>query len=327
MSEEASAELSAEEVEAAPEAVEEVSEESYEESEVEASGEEVSEAEAEAVEEIQEAIADGASEEEVQALIEKFTIKVNGQEKEVEVDWNNKDDIKKAYQMAAAANEAMQARAESEKLLKQREAKFKEDPWAVMREHGFDEEEVATAKINELIAELEKSPEQKAQDAKDKELEDLRAQLKAEKDAKEAAELERLQKSAELDLEQEITAALSATTSLPKSAYTMKRVADGMAWAMDNGYPDIKAQDIIPIVEKELNSELNELFDSMPDDVLEKFMSKKVTDRLRKGRLAKMPAAKKKIVDTGKTDEAPVKRKKMSLLEFQKKGTGRFNKK
>ena len=313
------AEESAEQEEVSEEVSEEVdSEESSEES---GDGEELSDEQAEELaDEVKEAIAEGASKEEVQELVEKFKIKVNGQEKEVELDWNNKEDIVRRLQLAEAAQEAMQAKAETEKAFEREINKLKDNPWDVIEQLGLDPDELAEARIQRQIEELQKTPEQKAQEAKDQELEELRAQLKKEQEAKEQAEADRLQQKYVQDLQSEIEDALKATTQLPNTKLVRDRVINTMAHAMENGHPDIKAKDVVPIVEKEFNNELNEFLETMPDQVLEKFMSKKVTERLRKQRLAKIPT-KKKVVDTKKSIE-PAERKKISLHDFARKGFG-----
>lgn len=297
------------------------------ESEVDGEDSELSDDQAEELaEEVEQAIEDGASKKEVQALVEKFKIKVNGKEKEVELDWNNKQDIIKRLQMAEAAQEAMQSRAEIERSFKKEVSRLKQNPWEVLEELGFDPDDLAEQRIAKFIEEAQKSPEQKAQEEKDRELQELRDQLKREKEAKEQFEYEQMQQKYISDLNTEIDEAISATTDLPKSQYVRKRVADAMAWAMDQEnelgepmYPNVTAKQVMPIVEKELSKELGEFLDEMPDKVLEKFMSKKVSDRLRNQRLSKMPA-KKKILDTGKTEDKPVERKKQSLLDFQRNG-------
>lgn len=318
--------MSQEEGGAAPEAVQEdvqqedVQQEDVqqEESSEEESGELSASQEEELANEVEQAIEDGATKEEVQQLVESFKIKVNGQEKEVELNWNNKEDIARRLQMAEAAQEAMRARAETEKIFIQELNRLKDNPWDVLQDLGLDPDELAEARIAKQIEELQKSPEQRQQEERDRELQQLREELKRQQEEKEKIEFEQLQKQAEMDLEKEINEAISATSELPKSQYVKKRIADTMAWAIDNGRPDVTPQEVIPIVEKEINSELNDFFESMPDKVLEKFMGKKVTDRLRKQRLAKMPQ-KKKIVDTGKkVQEKP--RKRQSLRDFAKRG-------
>ena len=73
----------------------------------------------------------------------------------------------------------------------------------------------------------------------------------------------------------------------------MKRVADSMLWAMNNGFHDVTAEDVVPLVEKEMRDELNSLYDELPDEALEAYVGRKTTERLRKRRVAavKTPAS------------------------------------
>lgn len=292
----------------------------------EAAPEETNEPKVEAAaEQIKEAIEDGATETEVKEMIETFKIKTYGKEKEIKLDWNNKEDIKKRLEMAEAAPIAMQRAAEFEKRYKEGLKQLVEDPWTILKEAGHDPLKLSESRINEEIANLEKTPEQKIQDEKDKELENLRTRVKKEEEEKDALKFQQLQKQAEINLEKEITEAISATTQLPKSPYVMKRIADAMGWFMDQvdenkqpKYPDVTAKQIVPIVEKEINAELNKFFEEMPDQVLKQFFSYQLQDRLRKQRLDNMPKGIE-TKDIGKNiEDASKEEKKISMREFMK---------
>jgi hypothetical protein len=322
-----SSEESSEEVSAEASEGEESSEEV--EASSEESSEELTDEQAdELAEEVKEAVAEGASKEEIQELVEKFKIKVNGEEKEVELDWNDKESIIRKLQLAEAAQQAMQAKAETEKAFEREVGRLKDDPWSVLEELGYNPDELAEARIQRIIDDAQKSPEQKAREQEQAELQALRDRIKKQEEREQQLEYEKIQAKAEADLDAEIDEALSSTTELPKSQYVKRRVADALAWAMDQTdevgnalYPDVSAKDVVPLVEKELNQELNNFFDNMPEKVLERFVGNNNIERLRKSRLAKMPN-KKKIVDTGKKEEIPKKRKKINLLDFQRKGFG-----
>lgn len=246
----------------------------------------------EAVEEladvVEEAIEEGASDEEIQELVETFKIKVNGQEKEVILDWNDKEDIIRRLQMAEAGQGAMQRSAEMERNFERSLQDLIANPWDTLAELGLDPDELAEQRIQDTIYHLQKSPEQIVQEERDIELEHLRQQLKEEQSEKEAIEFQRLQQVAEIDFDHQITEALSATTELPKSPYVVKRVADAMLSAMQSGRDDVTASDVIPWVEKQINEEMQQLFSAMPDKALEKYIGKQNINRLRKNRLSKM---------------------------------------
>ena len=252
--------------------------------------------------ELEDAVADGATDAEIAEIVETFKIKVNGQEKDVTLDWNNKEDIVKRLQMAEAGQEAMRKSSDLEKMFRQNAQDTLDNPWEYLEQLGFDVDKLAEDKIQDRITQMQKSPEQLEREARDTELEDLRKRLKSEEDAREAIELEKFQQKADIDLDKQITDALSSTTELPKSPYVVKRIADAMLSAMENGQEDVTATDVVPWVEKQINQELQDLFESMPDKLLESYIGNKTIDRLRKSRIAKMGApTSRNITETGKT--------------------------
>ena len=258
--------------------------------------------------EVEEAVAEGASDAEIQELIETFKIKVNGEERDVTLDWNNKEDIVRRLQMAEAGQGAMQRSAEMERNYEREIQGLMDNPWEALAELGFDVDELAEQRIQDRINQLQKSPEQVAAEARDTELEELRQRLKNEEQQRESFEFQKLQQEAEVDLDNQITDALSSTTELPKSPYVVKRVADAMLMAMENGRDDVTAKDVLPWVEKEINEEMQELMSAMPDKLLEKYLGNKTIDRLRQGRLSKMKTQPVgKMRETGKA--APVENK------------------
>jgi len=275
---------------------------------------------AELHQEVTEAVEAGASDAEIQSLVEKFKIKVNGQEKEVELDWNNKEDIVRRLQLAESGQSAMQKSAELEKAFTANMQKLQENPWELLEELGLDADELAEARIQARIAELSKTPEELERDARDAELEQLRQQIKAQKEKEAEIEQAQLLKQAEIEIDKEITEALSATTSLPKSTYVVKRIADVMTSAIQNGYHDVTAADAVPIVERQMNEELQELFDSMPAEALEQFMGKSAIDKLRESRLKQIPTQATKVLDTGKSSNNTEKEKKKINMNDWLKG-------
>lgn len=278
---------------------------------------------AELTQEVQDAVDEGATQEEIKELIETFNIKVNGKEKEVTLDWNNKEDIIRRLQLAEAGQSAMHKSAELEKRFESTVQELMNDPWAMLEELGIDPDELAEARIAQTIEQLQKSPEQLEREARDAELEELRRKLKEQEEEREGLEFQRLQREAEEDLDNQITDALSSTTELPKSPYVVKRIADAMLTAMENGQEDITAKDVVPWVEKEINQEIQDLFSAMPDKLLEQYLGNQTIDRLRQSRLSKMNTQPvKSIKETGK--KAPVekvsKRSKIKLNDWLKHG-------
>lgn len=236
-------------------------------------------------EEIQEAIEDGASEEEVKEMIEEFTLKVNGKEKTVTLDWNDKADIVRRLQMAEAGQSAMHGKRELEKAYESEIGRLKRNPWEVLEELGLNPDEMSEQRIRARVDEMKKSPEQRQHEQLQRDLEDARAKLKEQEDEAESARFQQLQQEEASKLETEIHSALDAHTTLPRSPKTVQRVADAMLWAMDNGYENVSAEDVIPSVQDEIKNELNQFMKDLPIELMEEFIGKQSLEKFRKSRL------------------------------------------
>jgi hypothetical protein len=150
---------------------------------------------------------------------------------------------------------------------------------------------------------MKKSPEQVAQEKIQKELQEAREEARKLKEEKEGLEMSKLQEQAAVQLEEEIMGALDGHKTLPKSQYVVKRIADSMLWAMNNGFGDVSADDVVPLVEKEMRDELNRFMDEMPEDLMEKYIGQRNIDRMRKSRVAKAKAAVPSVNDIKPTNK------------------------
>lgn len=234
----------------------------------------------------------------------KYAPKVNGKQKEIEIDLDNDEEVVKYLSKALAADEKFQEAAHLRKNVEMLVNELKTNPRSVLShpELGLDLKKFAQDILNEEIEEMQKTPEQK-------ELEKLRKELEAKtkreqelEDAKRVAEMERLEEQAFKQFDDDVTEALSST-SLPKSPYVIKRIADIMIEAVNKGYTDVGVKDIMPIVENQIKGELQKMFEIMPEEVMEEMIGKNNLSRLRKKRLAQMKKAPtdtvKNIKETG----------------------------
>lgn len=251
---------------------------------------------AETAEELQDeignAIEEGATEKEVNKMVETFKLKVHGKEIEKTLDWEDKESIKRDLQIAEANKGGMARARELEKLYEQEITRLRNNPWDVLQELGLDPMDLAEGKINEYIEEKKKSPEQIEKETMQKELEAARAELKRQKEVAEQENLTRLQEQEAVKLETEIDTALNSHTDLPNSRKTVSRIADALFWAMDNGFPNASVEDVIPMVKQDIQDEMNEFMNGMPEDMMERYIGKKNIERLREQRLAKVKASK-----------------------------------
>ena len=286
---------------------------------VEDSGQQSQEASGE-IDAIEEAVANGdISEKQAQSMIKKFQLKVNGKSYEKEIDLSDENAVRNELQLSAAARQAM---SESSNLKKQYEkelARLKQDPYSVLAELGLDPDQLAEMRIQQRIEEMKKSPEQVEREKIQKELQEAREEARKLKEEKETNELTKLQEQAAIQIEDEITKALDAHQTLPKSRHVVKRIADSMLWAMNNGFENVTAEDVIPMVEKDLTEEYNRLMDDAPEEMLERLIGKRNIDRLRAKRVAQaktspLNAVKPTANSVKEQKEEP--RKKISQREF-----------
>jgi hypothetical protein len=275
------------------------------------------------VEAIEEAAANGdISQKEAEKLIKKFQLKVNGKLVEKTFDLGDENFLKNQFQLAEAARQSMQQSSELKKLYEKEVGRLKSNPWEVLKELGMDPDELAELRIQSRIEEMKKSPEQIERENIQKELQEAREEAKRLKEEKESAEFERMREQAAAQIEDEITQALDAHSTLPKSRHVVKRIADSMLWAMNNGFDNVSAEDVIPMVEKDLMEEFNRFMDDSPEEMIEKFVGKRNIERMRQKRIASAPKAptaplsQVKSVSKPKEEEKP--KEKLSQRAFFK---------
>lgn len=274
-------------------------------------------------EQIQEAAEAGASKEEIKQMIQDFELKVNGKTINKKLDLNDKEAVTRELQKAYAGQQAMQKAAEIEKLYKDEIARLKKDPFSVLEELGLDPDELAELRIQKRIEEMKKSPEQVAKEQMQKELEEARKKLKDKEEEADKVKFEKMQEQAAREIDHEITTALDAHKTLAATPFIIKRVADATLWAMENGFPDAKAGDVLDMVEDELKKEMSNMFAQLPEEVIEAYLGQKNVERLRQKRIKAVQDTKnisniqKETAKVSPSSEAP--RPKMSIDEFMRK--------
>jgi hypothetical protein len=252
--------------------------------------------------------------------------KMNGKDHQFNLeDQKQLQDLIKLAQLGGGAHVKMQEAAELRKKTQDIEKMIKESPESLLKQYGLDPEQWAEQMIERKIQELEKSPEQREREKIQRELEDARRRLQEKEEQEQTREMEMMRYEAAQTLEKDILSGLEKAKSLPKSPYAIKRIADSMLWAMKNGFDDVSVEDIIPVVHNEIQKEIQDLLEQLPEDVMEQFIGKRSVDRMRETRLKKMSAPKAttaaaKVIPTGK-DVNPDKKepaKKISMKEFLK---------
>ncbi len=257
---------------------------------------------------VEDAIASGASEKEVKNLIKEFQLKVNGKVINKTIDLSDENALKNELQLSAAARQAMQEASNLKKLYESEVSRLKQDPFSVLAELGLDPDQLAEMRIQQRIEEMKKSPEQLEREKIQAELQAAREEAKRLKEEREAEQFEKLKEQAAAQIETEIEHALDAHKTLPKSRHIVKRIADSMLWAMNNGFDDVSAEDVMPLVEKEWRDEMSRLMDDSPEDILEQLIGQRNIERLRAKRLNAMATSGTKTASSVKPTAASVQR-------------------
>lgn len=241
---------------------------------------------------------EGETKEEKEAR--KWRLKVGG--KEIEI--SDEQELIKRAQMGYSAEQKWKEAAELKKQMEGFIKTLQENPSYALQQMGFDVDELARQHLEARIQEMQKSPEQLEKERLQKELEEIRREREKEKEEARSRELTQLQEKYAIEVETQISDALDTMKSLPKSPYTVKRIADAMILAFQNGKYDVTANDVLPIVERQIKEELQEMFGVMPEELIEAVVGKDNFNRVRKKRVgqAKKPQMKPKVQPTGQTE-------------------------
>lgn len=258
----------------------------------------------------------------------KYKLKVGG--KEIEI--TSEDELIKRAQMGYSADEKWQEAAKIRKDMETLIYQLQNNPTAVLAELGHDVDNFAESHIQQKLLEMEKSPEQREREALQKELEDLKKQREQEVEQARQAEITRLQEQYAMQIEKEISDTLDSSQVLPKSPYVVKRIADSLMLAMNNGFHDVTVADVLPIVEQDIKQEIQGMFGAMPDELVEAIVGKDKLNSLRKKRVKRAKAAPKKdaVKPTGQAEMLENKLKEQSKpkekVDMKKffKGIGSF---
>lgn len=269
---------------------------------------------------------------EVAKKIRKLKLKVDGKEFDEDLPFEIDDKpeiveyLQKQLQLSKVSQKRMSEASEYKKQLDSVGkflAEAKENPLKMrelMKELGADEKALAAAIIEEEIERSKKSPEQLEKEKIEAELRSLKEDREKEKKDYESREFDRLQQQEAERYDTMISSSLEKS-DLPKSPYVVKKVAEYMLLGLQNGI-DVSADDIIPLVREEVQSDIRQMFSVMPEEVIESVIGKDTLKRLRKRNIAKAaPAAivSKAIPDTGAgKSEAKTAEKKVPFRDYFK---------
>lgn len=260
--------------------------------------EEATEEELEEVAESDEATPEEKQEAKIE-LKRRMKFKVNGKDVEREIDLNDEKSLQELLQKGFAADERFQTASTIEKRMKEYAALLQSDPMQALIAAGHDPDKLTEAYMKKRVEELAKTPEQQQLEKLQKEIEKERKLREALEQEKLTAEQQKVEAEYSRQLDEEISTALGSS-DLPKSPYVVKRIAENLMLGIEQGNEDITVEDVLPIVEKQIKEEIRQMFEAMPEDVIEKTLGNDVSTKLRKRRLNNM----KKTTDTANSVKA-----------------------
>lgn len=236
---------------------------------------------------VQEAAAEGASKEEIKQMIKEFNLKVNGKDVKAKLDLNDEEAVKRELQKAYAFNDVSQENAKIKKALSDKIATWKNDPEQMLTDLGFNPLEFSERTLEKEVQRSKMSPEQVENERIKAELQSYKEREERIKSQLQAQEESRKDQEAMSVLKAEINDALSKHDTLKPNQYTERRVADLLAYYSDikdeDGnfrYPNVTAEQVLPVLEREIEREFSTILENVPDAAIERFLSKKVMDRI-----------------------------------------------
>lgn len=255
----------------------------------------------------------------------KLKIKVDGKEEDYEFDPDNEEEIRKHLQLSRAAQKRMAEMAEMKKDVSELIQRINKDPLSFLGDKdnglGMNVEDLVRQYVEQRLADAEKSPEQLKAEATERELQRIKAERESEKTERERERAEAALQNEIIRYDNMITKTLENSEFKKPTPYVVKKMSDYLILAIENGI-DATTDDILPIVRDEIQSEIRELINTAPEEVIEAWFGKEFFNRMRKKNVAKAkqaPVHASSIKDTGVKSGKPEKEaEKISYKQFFK---------
>ena len=215
--------------------------------------------------------------------IRKLKLKIDGHEEEYA-----EEDVVKLAQMGRASQKRFQEVAEKRKQAEDFIKMLKENPISVLTNPaiGVDMRKLAEEFLhNEYKKEVLTPEARKIQELEDQ-LRKHDEDKKKIEETKRQEEFNKLQDHYKQEFDKKITTALQSS-GLPKSPKTVKRMADYMIMALENGI-DLEPGNVVELVRQDYMTEVSELFSQTDGDTLLKLLGEPVANKIRKADLARI---------------------------------------
>lgn len=184
-----------------------------------------------------------------------------------------------------------------------------------LKEQGFDFREVAEKFLySELQKERMTEQERRAHD-NEIELAKIRAERELQQKTAAQRQIDARQEQLRTSFTSQIITAIE-NNGLPKTPWSMAKIAEHMKVAIKKGYKDVTAEDVAPLVANDLREMSKQYIASLKDDQLADALGKDVAEKLRKQNIAKVanPFAKPQQKNTAQLKNSPAKPNRSSSL-------------
>lgn len=255
-----------------------------------------------------------------QSFKKKLKLKVDGEEIEDEIDFNDEEGLKRKLQLSYAAKKRMEeakaAKAKAFEIIKA----FEEDPANVFKKLGPKGREAAERFLLEQIQE-------EAMDPKDKELRDLK-KFKEEIEAEKERTKQEREKQALAEQEAKYAQEFQKTiidalgkSGLPKSPEMVKRFARIMQKNLELGL-ELTADDLVDEVKSDITSIIKSIVGEADGDHLISLFGEDVANKIRKSDIRKLQEKQGQVFQQRSTKQEfqpqPKSGKPMSMAEWKR---------
>ena len=250
--------------------------------------------------ETQQAASTEATPAEVKAQKEKFQYVIDGEQVEEEVDFSDKEALKKRFQLGHAAQkrmaEAKAAKAKAYEIVKA----FEDDPANILERLGPKGLEAAEKFLMKKIQEQMKSPEEREYEMTKAELAKYKEQEKLAKEAEEKQKISAQEAKYAQEFQATIISALEKT-GLPKTPDLVKRMAFIMSKNLELGL-DLSPDELAQEVRKDQQELIKSLSKDASVEQLLEMLGPDIANKIRKYDLEKLKLKRNPVLSPDKPE-------------------------
>lgn len=235
-----------------------------------------------------------------QAQKEKFQYVIDGEQVEEEVDFSDKEALKKRFQLGHAAQkrmaEAKAAKAKAYEIVKA----FEDDPANILERLGPKGLEAAEKFLMKKIQEQMKSPEEREYEMTKAELAKYKEQEKLAKEAEEKQKISAQEAKYAQEFQATIISALEKT-GLPKTPDLVKRMAYIMSKNLELGL-DLSPEELAHEVRKDQQELIKSLSKDASVEQLLEMLGPDIANKIRKYDLEKLKLKRNPVLSPDKPE-------------------------